>query len=127
MRGIAVALGAEFGVQAAEQLLERSRELAAFRLAQLLFFAGEPGDLDDPPFTLVGQVAMEGVFAAFEDSKLAVERGQFRCHDTVDVVDFVQEAQAAIAGVWPLCVQIDQRCGHLGLAVGMDGAVPLVE
>ena len=49
MRCIAVATGAEFGVQAAEQLFEDAREFAALGLAPFLFFTGQPRDLDDTP------------------------------------------------------------------------------
>ena len=39
----------------------------------------------------------------------------------------LQETQAAVAGVRPLRVEIEQRRGDLGLAVGVDRAVALVE
>ena len=70
---------------------------------------------------------MEGVLAALEDRKLAVERGEFRSYHAVDIVDPVQEAKAAVAGIRPLRIEVDQRRSHLGFAVGMDGAVALVE
>ncbi len=96
VRGVAIAACTQSGIEAAKQFLERAREVSTFRLAQFLFLADQPGNLDHPPLTLVGQMAVEGILAALEYGELAVERRQFRGCDAVDVVDLVQETQAAV-------------------------------
>ena len=46
---------------------------------------------------------------------------------SVDVVDAAEEAQAAVAGVAPRLVEVEQGSGDLGATVGMDRAVALVQ
>src|SRR5690242_18969301 len=99
MRGVAVASGAELPVEAAEELLEEPRELAALRLARLFFFDREPGDLDHAPLALVRQVAVERLVRAPERRDSAIERLDLGRGEIVDVVDAVQETEAAIARV----------------------------
>src|SRR6185437_10713969 len=127
MRRVAIPASTEFPVQAAKELLERARELAALGLAQFFLLAGQPCDLDHASLALKGQMAVKGIVAALEYREFAVQWYQLRCDHAVDVIDAVQETQAAIAGIRPLGIEIDQRGGDLRLAVGMDGAAALVQ
>ena len=72
-------------------------------------------------------MTVKGVVAALEDGELAVQGFELRSDQIVDVVDPVQKAQAAVAGVRPLGIQVEQCGGDLGATVGMDGAVAFVQ
>src|SRR5690242_21697954 len=65
MRRVAVATGAEFLVEAAEQFLEEPRQFAALGLARFFVLAREPRDLDHAPLAFVRQVAVERIVRAF--------------------------------------------------------------
>src|SRR4051812_39694039 len=127
MRRVAVATGADLAVEAAEELLEKTRQSAALRLARFLVLAREPRDLDHSPLAFVRKVPVKGVVRAPERGERAVERLDFGRSEIVDVVDAVQEPEAAVAGVGPGLVEIEERRRHFRLAVGVDRAMPLVE
>ena len=81
--------------------LNRRDKLAALGLARFFLFAGQPRDLDHAALALVRQMAVERVVGAPERGQRAVQRPDLRRGEIVDVVDAVQESEAAVAGVGP--------------------------
>ena len=85
-------------------------------------FGGDPVELDDPPFSRKGPVAMPGIVGPFERQKRPFRRRDL--HDRIiEVVGRLQEPQAA-AGMFPGGVHVDEDRDDLALGVGMDASVP---
>ena len=87
----------------------------------------QPCHLDHAAFAFVGQMAVEGIVGAFEHDQVAVERLDLRRDEVIDIIGALEKTKTASVGIRPGLVQVEQGRGNFGFAVGMDGAVALVE
>lgn len=67
------------------------------------------------------------VVAAAKYDEVAVQGSNLGTHQILDTVCALEKAQAATAGIRPGFIEIEQGRCDLRLAVGMDGAMTLVQ